>query len=717
MFSTIGHTLLLAFGFGFVIFWHELGHFAAMKWAGVRVEQFAVGMFNAIFSWRKGIGFRLGSTRAEYERRTGEYLERAGTVPNGSENSFSEYQRGQAALALGISETEYRLNFMPIGGYVKPTGQDDLRPQQEVHAEDPGSYGAQPVGKRMVILSAGVIMNVILAGVLFTYIFTVGMEVPEPVVGGVQAGSPASQTYRLEGNKQVFAPLQVGDTIEELDGRTQTDFDKIALNTFLSTPNEPIPVLVKRAKTGLTETVWVTPRKSKPDAPFPQIGIEGYHTLKTIPPEDHTGWSAAQIQAAEDKLAAAEKLSLPEESLLKPGQTIIAADGKPVKTYRELYDIEQAGQGNPLVLKVQDDATGTTQDVTLPAHLGSAFGGTLSLAGMEMLNEVDSITADSPAVGKLEPGDVVTVIADAAAGGKWLDFPTGTQLLDFIHQAADRKSKLRFTVVRAGKEMSFEMTPSINIEPGKKGLGVGLGVADKYPVVADVDKESPAGVAGLPGGARITAVDGKPVTDWLGVVSVMRTIKPGQPFDVVATPAGRQSQTFHFKGLSADQAQQIGQVQFTSFALGLLAPDTYPRKVPTGQVWKAGWWGILETRDAILQVKMTVMSMARGSISATQVSGPVGILSAGYKIAEKGTTRLVWFLAIISANLAVMNLLPIPILDGGHLAFLIVEKIKGSPVSQRIQNAAQMSGLVLLLCIFVFATWQDIARLPFMFHG
>src|SRR5436309_4688837 len=67
--------LLLVGGFGFVIFWHELGHFLAAKWAGVRVEQFAVGFGQAILSWRKGIGFRIGSSRQEYERRAREYVE------------------------------------------------------------------------------------------------------------------------------------------------------------------------------------------------------------------------------------------------------------------------------------------------------------------------------------------------------------------------------------------------------------------------------------------------------------------------------------------------------------------------------------------------------------------------------------------------------------------------------------------------------------------
>src|SRR2546423_565482 len=76
VFDQLPSILALVFGFGFVIFWHELGHFLAAKWAGVRVEQFAVGFGQAILAWRKGIGFRVGTTAREFERRVNEYIER-----------------------------------------------------------------------------------------------------------------------------------------------------------------------------------------------------------------------------------------------------------------------------------------------------------------------------------------------------------------------------------------------------------------------------------------------------------------------------------------------------------------------------------------------------------------------------------------------------------------------------------------------------------------
>ena len=90
---------------------------------------------------------------------------------------------------LGISETEYRLNWIPLGGYVKMLGQDDLNPN--AIANDPHAYNMKPIGKRMVIVSAGVIMNVILAAIGFFVLFLIGFDVPPPVVGAVAPNSPA----------------------------------------------------------------------------------------------------------------------------------------------------------------------------------------------------------------------------------------------------------------------------------------------------------------------------------------------------------------------------------------------------------------------------------------------------------------------------------------------------------------------------------------------
>ena len=93
------------------------------------------------------------------------------------------------------------------------------------------------------------------------------------------------------------------------------------------------------------------------------------------------------------------------------------------------------------------------------------------------------------------------------------------------------------------------------------------------------------------------------------------------------------------------------------------------------------------------------------------ISGPLGIVHIGGRIARMGLVSFMFFMAIISANLAVINFLPLPIVDGGLMMFLIIEKIKGSPVSLRVQVATQVVGLFLIIGLFVFVTYNDALRL------
>ena len=125
----------------------------------------------------------------------------------------------------------------------------------------------------------------------------------------------------------------------------------------------------------------------------------------------------------------------------------------------------------------------------------------------------------------------------------------------------------------------------------------------------------------------------------------------------------------------------------------------------------AAAWGVVETRDLLRQFYVTLRRLTQGSVPIKNLMGPIGIFHSGSIFADKGWDWLIWFLAMISANLAVVNFLPIPIVDGGLFTFLLLEKIQGKPLSPRAQNAAQFVGLAIILSIFVFVTYGDIVRL------
>ena len=142
----------------------------------------------------------------------------------------------------------------------------------------------------------------------------------------------------------------------------------------------------------------------------------------------------------------------------------------------------------------------------------------------------------------------------------------------------------------------------------------------------------------------------------------------------------------------------------------LTEPETTLLKA--GSPWEAVMIGVHKTHYFVLQVytMMSRMIFTR-SVGLDSISGPLGIVDLGGKIAQRGTVKFLFFLAMISANLAVINFLPLPIVDGGLMVFLIIEKIKGSPVSLRVQVATQLIGLFLIVGAFLYVTFNDVLRM------
>ena len=683
MFASISSGLLLAFGFGFVIFFHELGHFLAAKWADVKVEQFAVGFGQAMCSWRKGLGFSWGSTATKLEETLKAQRERHAAddrLPNDD----------QILQQLGISETEYRLNWIPLGGYVKMLGQDDLKPGATVN--DPRAYNNKSIAQRMVIVSAGVIMNVILAAIGFMAIFLIGFEAPQPVVGSVQPGSPAQQAYRVANGKKEVAPLQVGDRILYLNDKWQSDFTKIQLNVALLNEGA-VPLYVKRLS-GADDHLMIAPEKPGGDnKDFALIGISPAVELRGV-----------DAKADPDL----EKFVSKDAALLKKGDTITAIAGEKV-TPDEFWKLDQALQrsnGAPVEITITDEAKATRTAKLTPYFLERFGGEPVNFAGMLMRTTVHSLLDNSPAKDLLKPGDVILSVSDPSPSGDRLQHPSAEELKNFLNQAGQKGLTLDMTVLRDGKEVPLKgVSPSVKLSQTQYGIGIGLGYDDQHPVLAGTVKNSPADASGIPAGATITAINGKPVENWFDVRTILANVAPNTPVTIDAT-VGTDTKQFTMPRLSDESIAQMKQDRLAADLI--LRPLIFERKTSNPIV--AAGWGVGETRDAILNVYQTVRAMVNQRVSYKQVSGPVGIFAAGYKFAIMGFTRLIWFLSIISANLAVMNFLPIPIVDGGLFTFLLLEKIKGRPVSARTQSIAQVVGLVLLLGVFLFVTYNDITR-------
>ena len=121
--------------------------------------------------------------------------------------------------------------------------------------------------------------------------------------------------------------------------------------------------------------------------------------------------------------------------------------------------------------------------------------------------------------------------------------------------------------------------------------------------------------------------------------------------------------------------------------------------------------GFRQTKTMVTMTYITLDRIFRGSVGVEQLRGPVGIVHLGARVVDRGAMYLVFFLAMISVNLAVLNFLPLPIVDGGLFLYLLYEKLAGRAPSLRFQNAATKVGLLLLGTLFLFTFYNDVMRI------
>lgn len=240
-----------------------------------------------------------------------------------------------------------------------------------------------------------------------------------------------------------------------------------------------------------------------------------------------------------------------------------------------------------------------------------------------------------------------------------------------------------------------------------------LGVEPARPVVpaviGAVTGQGAAWRAGLGQGDRITAVDGMAVRDWQHWVTLVRAA-PGRPLaisisrdgesrELIITPETRvdsQGETIGFIGASLDPDYDVDR--------SLFATEAYP--LHTALAKASG-----KTLDVTVLTLQILGRMLTGQASLKNLSGPVSIAQYAGQTAQLGLIAFLGFLAIVSISLAVLNLLPVPLLDGGHLFFYFIEFIKGSPVSLSAQLLGQRIGLALLFSLMALAIFNDLLRL------
>ncbi|MEM1212703.1 MAG: site-2 protease family protein [Planctomycetota bacterium] len=703
MLSSATGVFAIILGFGFLILVHELGHFLVAKWAKIRATQFAIGFGQALIAYRKGIGFRVGTTEPEYFKRAQDHLNQ--TPPQDEADSaesspakapkddkLAQERQALAAAAklyaaadeLGLGETEYRLNWIPLGGYVKMLGQEDMDPNAQ--SPDPRAYNNKSIGARMAVISAGVVMNLIFALVFFVIAFMMGVDFPAANVGGVRDNSPAATTFAdgKDGDLD-YLGLRPGDQILTINGEPAADFGEVRVAIALGRSDNPAKISVQRHGYDAPLNYTLKPKRDRVEKILQAGIVPGVtRTLGFI--DEASPWYQAGV---------------------RPDMDLTHVNGTPVENWSHITHLIDRSHGKPLTLRFTP-ANGEPVEVSsapMPAFIAQPDG-PANLLGLTPAMRVERVVEGSGAEeAGVKDGDILVRVGDQS-------WPDDIQdIIDAVN-AADGED-LPVTVLRDGQIVEL----ADPIDPDRNGfLGVVLGSVLDRPLIAQALPGSPfanAFSSPLPNGSTLTAINGQPIADWSQLQAALQTI----------TEAGELTAAFQLN--LANRPEETVTVTLTDEHLAALAVARWSLDLSAAQAgfapdntrlqasnpWAATLLGVDRTKQFILQTYLTLARLIQGELRISNLSGPVGIVHRGSAVAQRGFPYLLFFLGLISVNLAVLNFLPIPIVDGGHMVFLAYEKLRGKPASPTVQTVALFIGLALIGFVFLATFFYDLRRL------
>ena len=680
-------------GLGLVIFVHELGHFLVAKACGVKCEKFYVG-----FDVR--------------DIKIGDFV----LIPK----SLVKFQWG---------ETEYGIGILPLGGYVKMLGQDDNPQNMEKEIErskaggdedgetaeslgvldrdkmDPRSFLAKSVLQRMAIISAGVIFNLVFAIFFAAIAFKSGVQYDPPIVGDVTPGGPA-----WEANLYGAHVSKIGES--EVSGYYR--FVDLAQEVALSGESEPIAIQFTTPNSDELQEVSVTPR----------TGLNDQLDLALI------GISRATIPkvTGDDEIFIEGHPAADAEPSFEKNDLIVEIGGEKVEDIFDLKRIVADRFSEPLEFVVERDNDGQSEQVNIQVAPNQ-----MRTTGLIMKwGPITSIQKVSPASGiGLRVGDEILKIDDQEPGDLYTLEQRMTKLAKSNAPRSDEEgradtsqdAKVKLTIKREGNTFDVDINPRVpdffaNLYPNQPVAINSLGIAiESTRIVAQSD------VKGIQPGDQVEQLEFvlddkeqkrifkkraqrnkinlvKPETKWVSIQQLIQSLPPGFPVKMTLKRGTSTEEVTLKTKLYDDYFIQTRGVMLT------VMQETY--QSPTWQ--DALRLGAIQTYWDASRVFKFLGKLVRGQISPNNLGGPGMIAAAATSEASQGTSRLLLFLTLLSANLAIVNFLPIPVLDGGHMLFLAYEGLFRQPPNEKVQIILTYAGLLMIFSLMVYVILLDIQR-------
>lgn len=598
MFGSLVNVLLTVLAVSLLILVHELGHFIAAKLVGMRVEVFSIGF------WKK-------------------------------------------LLAVRVGETEYRLSLVPLGGYVRVTGESPQEGKGKPH-----EFWSKTPGQRAVFIVGGVAMNLVLALALFIVAFAIGVPFTVGEVGETRKGESAWEVG-----------LKPGDRIVKVDDIEDPTFIELTRVVALSS-RDRVRLEVERAGRILPFTL--EPRYD------PEFGLK---LVGIVPPFEPVVSGLAKI-GGEDGVSPAK------DAGIEIDDRILAIDGTRVETAYELtselanYPHDELG-----LLVERDGETFAVRLVTEPVPL--------RLIGIQGVGTtIESLEGDGPAERMgLKVGDRI-----AAVNG----VPVESQV-EVEKAARAALGDVAVGLLRGGDELTLQAAI-----PDLKALERFFAsvLFESSTTLTYVEEGGPAWSVGMRPGDRVVSVAGNRVETWEEVL-------------VEGSKVADKEHEIQWARGEETIAALVTPVENTDLSPGhlgiILAKDkTAPERYGAlGAVYK----GFANTFRTFSEIVLMLRGFATRQVSPRNMGGILTIAVASYHAAREGIGKLLYLTAVISAAIALLNILPIPVLDGGHLLFIALEKLRGRRLGERALTIAQTVGFVLLVLLVVYVTRNDIARL------